>query len=99
MIISRGQWWQEKNLPPLSAADYHRVFAEIADRIPAQLRGALEHPDDHKILEAVENQKGFRFFEELLAAAVRKLRRTNHPPAPGVVLLLDRRSADDVQAA
>jgi hypothetical protein len=58
-------------LPPFSMHDYRQIFSEIVVRLPPDIQTALQEPDDALIAEAVRSQKGFRFFEELVAAAVR----------------------------
>jgi hypothetical protein len=61
-------------MPPFSAADYRRILADIIMRLPLDLRATLQEPKERAIAEAVGSRKGFRFFEELLADAIRARR-------------------------
>jgi hypothetical protein len=78
-------------LPPLSANDYHSVFEEIFRGLPANIRKIVQQPTEAQIQEAVRSNKGFRFFEELLAVAVRS-RRQGQPstgPRPDEMPILE----------
>lgn len=66
-------------LPPLTVRDYSAVFNELFGRLPADLQAILRHPSQQQIEEAVRTKKAFRFFEELLADAVRGLRLSKAP--------------------
>jgi hypothetical protein len=61
-------------LPPFSAKDYRQIFSEVVTRLPPDIRSVLPEPDDGVIDEAVRSQKGFRFFEEIVATAIRSRR-------------------------
>lgn len=64
-------------LPPLSSEQYRETFTELLERVPADVRDALRAPSEESIRAAVTSRKGFRFFEELLARAIRVLRVAN----------------------
>lgn len=66
-------------LPPLTAGDYSSVLNELCDRLPADLQAILRNPPQQLLDDAVRTKKGFRFFEELLATAVRALRLSKAP--------------------
>lgn len=61
-------------LPPLAAPDYAAVFSELFARVPAALQIWLREPTGPEIAEAVQTRKGFRFFEEIVAKAIRAQR-------------------------
>lgn len=69
-------------LPPLGRDDYNALLGEILVRLPEQFRTTMTAAALTTIDEAVETQKGFRWVEELLAVAVRDVRRTRCEPAP-----------------
>lgn len=71
-------------MPPLRREDYLAAFSEIIERVPSNVREVLKVPNEDIIQEAVETQKGFRFFEELLAKAIRLIRvaKEGASPAP-----------------
>ena len=69
-------------MPPLTADDYHAVFAQIIERVPGDVREVLKVPNEDVIREAVATQRGFRFFEELLAAAIRARRISKEKCTP-----------------
>ncbi len=61
-------------LPPLRTEEYRATFDELHKRLPATVKAVLPQPTDEQFETATEQKKGFRFFEELLSAAVRTLR-------------------------
>lgn len=73
-------------MPPLIAEDYRIAFAEIVNRVPADVREFLNTPSEDAIREAVATQKGFRFFEELMAQAIRLMRMTRQTTNPSLRL-------------
>lgn len=62
-------------LPPLSVQDYHATFNELSGRLPAPIAAALQQPSETEFEAAAQSQKGFRFFEEILARTIRSLRQ------------------------
>ena len=71
-------------MPPLTAEDYREAFLEIIERVPVDVREVLPMPSEAAIREAVASQKGFRFFEEQMAEAIRSMRIAKETASPPV---------------
>jgi hypothetical protein len=66
-------------LRPMITKDYESVFEEILTNLPKNLQAAMQRPTKEEVQEAVRSKKGFRFFEERLALAVRAMRLAQEP--------------------
>lgn len=71
-------------MPPFSADDYRRSLAQLILRLPIDLRAALQNLGEGVIAEAVRSQRGFRFFEELVAGGIRARRISKEQIKPAV---------------
>jgi len=67
----------------MTTKDYESVFEEVSSSLPKNLRAVMQRPTKEQVHEAVRSKKGFRFFEERLARAVRTLRLVQEAKTPG----------------
>jgi hypothetical protein len=61
-------------LGPLTRADYESLIEEAVDRLPAEFAPLMRKAAAISLDEALETQKGYRWIEELVTAAIRILR-------------------------
>lgn len=66
-------------IPELSAADYHRIARETAEKLPERMREPFRAEVQRKIAGAIAAKKGVRFLEEAMMATL-----INLPPEPTI---------------